>query len=144
MKFFHLQYTKSEEHLTSNWQVRERAYSNDWDKERQNERQNSVEEVTAHHRPVSRRDFERKSENYGNRSRSRNGMLRSSGPMETLDRRISASTDNLDTLKRERRNNKLWHENKKDHRPRYVLPYNYCIRFNTTRGFYYVVGNRSS
>lgn len=104
-------YTKSEEQLTSNWQVRERAHSNDW------ERQNSVEEEVQ--RPVSRRDFDRKSENYS-RSRSRAGM-RSNGPMETLDRRISASTDNLDTLKRERRNNKLWHENSGDPRPRYVL-----------------------
>ena len=108
-------YTKSEEHLTSNWQVRERAYSNDWDRERQN----SVEEEI--HRPVSRRDFDRKSENYS-RSRSHRGTagLRTSGPMETLDRRISASTDNLDTLKRERRNNKMWHDNAGEHRPRYA------------------------
>ncbi len=31
--------------------------------------------------------------------------------METLDRRISASTDQLDTLKREKRANKMWNEN---------------------------------
>ena len=59
----------------------------------------------------------RKSENYS-RSKSRTAGLRSSGPMETLDRRISASTDNLDTLKRERRTSKMWHESGGDHRPR--------------------------
>merc|ERR1712228_204125 len=60
-------------------------------------------------RPVSRRDFERKSEVFSSRSRSRAGY-RSNGPMETLDRRISASTDNLDTLKREKRSNRMWNE----------------------------------
>ena len=41
--------------------------------------------------------------------------------METLDRRISASTDNLDTLKREKRTNRLWNENSVNpQRPRSV------------------------
>ncbi len=37
------------------------------------------------------------------------------GPMENLDRRISASTDQLDTLKREKRANKMWNENNNNH-----------------------------
>jgi hypothetical protein len=105
---------KSEErvNLSENWR-RQRAYSNDWDasdKRRKNsyedEDDEDEEEDDLQPRPVSRRDFERKSEVFC-RSRSRTGY-RSSGPMETLDRRISASTDNLDTLKREKKSNRTW------------------------------------
>lgn len=102
---------------------RERAYSNDWEKRRKNSCEENLNNLDAEDedlldenilsaRPVSRRDFERKSEVFSSRStrsRSRAGY-QSNGPMETLDRRISASTDNLDTLKREKRSNRMWNE----------------------------------
>lgn len=98
--------SKSEEILSHR-----RTYSNDWEKRH---RKNSYEEDDLDDliddyddfRPVSRKGFERKSEVFSSRShrnRSRNG------PMETLDRRISASTDNLDTLKREKRSKNRRH-----------------------------------
>ena len=124
-----VQQSKSEEILSKSYNRRERAYSNDWDgdyKPRRNSKHWNNEDDEDFDledmddlpppRPVSRRDFERKSEVFS-RSRSRMGY-RSNGPMETLDRRISASTDNLDTLKREKRSNRHWnhHNPKIDHR----------------------------
>ena len=107
--------SKSEEILSKSYR-RERAYSNDWDGEFRKNRKSFENEdfdddidIDLPPRPVSRRDFERKSEVFS-RSRSRIGY-RSNGPMETLDRRISASTDNLDTLKREKRSNRHWDRN---------------------------------
>ena len=108
-----VQQSKSEEILSKSYR-RDRAYSNDWDGEYRKNRKHSFDkhdfdediDIDLPPRPVSRRDFERKSEVFS-RSRSRIGY-RSSGPMETLDRRISASTDNLDTLKREKRSNRHW------------------------------------
>ena len=95
-------------------QRRERAYSNDWEKRtsRKNLADADTDDLDLDYlssRPVSRQDFERKSTGFS-RSRSRTGY-RSNGPMETLDRRISASTDNLDTLKREKRANRMWTSN---------------------------------
>ena len=114
--------SKSEEILMpSDYHRRERAYSNDWEKRRKNSCEENLNNLDAEDddldenilaRPVSRRDFERKSEVFSSRStrsRSRAGY-QSNGPMETLDRRISASTDNLDTLKREKRSNRMWNE----------------------------------
>ena len=100
-------HSKSEEILSSDVSRRERAYSND------NARNSCSDDELdlVNFRPVSRRDFERKSEVFTSRSRSRAGAGFRSGPMETLDRRISASTDNLDTLKREKRSNRMWNEN---------------------------------
>ena len=133
-----VQQSKSEEILSKSYSRRERAYSNDWDGEYKSRHRSSSkhwnpeddadfdpDEDLPPPRPVSRRDFERKSEVFS-RSRSRMGY-RSNGPMETLDRRISASTDNLDTLKREKRSNRHWnnhqlmvdpHQNQRDFRPR--------------------------
>ena len=125
-----VQQSKSEEILSKSYSRRERAYSNDWDGEYKTRHRSSSkhwspeddadfdhdDEDLPPPRPVSRRDFERKSEVFS-RSRSRMGY-RSTGPMETLDRRISASTDNLDTLKREKRSNRHWnhhHQPSVDH-----------------------------
>lgn len=114
--------SKSEEILLSSEHKnyrRERAYSNDWDKRNaQRSRKNSYEEEDEdfdddldEFRPVSRRDFQRKSEVFSSHRKS-SRMIRT-GPMETLDRRISASTDNLDTLKRDhhkKTKDRVWNE----------------------------------
>ena len=77
-------YTKSEEHLTSNWQVRyekyalksrinsqkfffyifilflrERAYSNEWERKNASNAAIEAEDLGPPARPVSRRDFDR-------------------------------------------------------------------------------------
>ncbi len=121
--------SKSEEILLSTeYGQRRRTYSNDWEK--RHNRKNSYEDndfllddddeedFQLPSRPVSRRDFERKSEVFTSRSRSRAGFR--AGPMETLDRKISASTDNLDTLKREKRSHRMWQDRDLSQRPRSV------------------------
>ncbi len=93
---------------------RPRTYSDEWDKASEEEEEEEEEEGgdVGDDDEDEENDDTKRATAFGSHRRdaaarkSMNGLLKCS-PMETLDRRISASSDQLDTLKREKRVKKL-------------------------------------
>ena len=99
-----------QEDINNRRRNRPRAYSDDWD-----EVEDKDEEDFSQHRNGPHRQS---MSGLNNTSSSRHLMIRCS-PMETLDRRISLSTDQLDTLKKKKKENVVKRK-KGSHLPRSV------------------------
>ena len=85
------------------YRSRPRAYSDDWDIGSDDLEEEFDDEIEIDTVQIGRQNHHRKS--ISGLTNNRRQQLLKCSPMETLDRRISVSTDQLDTLKREHRGN---------------------------------------